>query len=150
MAEVYEQSIRASMSLRRRICAVAYASWLFVEGFSAVFRQLSSAPMIVPQVETPFMYFVGSGLLFVLLHSYVGGRFGQYGVRLITFVHQVSLTALSLMFFVGSPSEGKSWYGFRAAVLCACAIGETEACILELGALWSKTDVEEGFDPTRV
>src|SRR6202022_1867079 len=107
-AEVYKQHILALMPLYRRVCAVIYVSWLSVEGFGAALYHFTSPQTLdsrVPGVESSVMYFVGFGLLLVLLHSYVGGQFAQYGFRLTTFVHQVTLTALSFLLLIHSTNE---------------------------------------------
>lgn len=85
-------------------------------------------------IETPFMYFVGAGLFFVVLHSYVGRQRVRKAFRYIVLVHQTGLIALSLWKFVGCQEWGlqSSWSGFRGAVLYGCVIGEAGSFVLEI------------------
>lgn len=144
-AEIYEQHLLASVPLRRRTWAIVYVAWLFVEGLAAAFHNCSTPPTLGSKVsgtESSIMYLVGSGFMFVLLHSYIGGNFARYCFRLTTFGHQIILAALSLFVLMNSTNESYIWNGFRAAVLYGCASGEMEGFILDIEELWA------GFDET--
>ena len=123
------------MPLYRRVCAISNVAWLFVEGLHAVFYQFSF-PRVVNSgmygMEYPTIYFIGSGLLLVVLHSYVGGQVARYGIRLTTVVYQLGLIALSAWKYAISAGEAKLWNEFRAAVLYGSVTGAIAGFIQEI------------------
>jgi hypothetical protein len=134
---VYTQHILSGLSLARRLSAATYISWLAVEGLIALavyFAPWTQEGTTSVELELPMMYFVGSSLLVILLHSYVGGRVARTSLRIVPFVHQVTLIALSLRkFAVVNSYDLGAWSGFRAVVLMFCCLMETGSFATELG-----------------
>jgi hypothetical protein len=134
-AEIYEHDIMSLLPLRRRIAAVAYVAWLQVEGLfllvSHIASPLCNAGML--GVQTPMLYLVSSGIVFILLNSYLGRAWTRRGFQLITMVHQLSLISLSVWEFTCLKGTPHSWSGFRGAILCSCAMGNIETAILGVG-----------------
>lgn len=142
--EVYTLHVLSCMSFCRRCTAMAYVVWLFAEGCF-----LALTPASFPSthtsstigMEVSILYCVASGLLLVLLHSYIGGRFARYGFRLITFIHQVVLIDLSLwrMAYYGA-TDVNAWFGARLFLLCCCVIAEMGPFIVEIGDVLTKIE----------
>lgn len=145
-AEVYRQDSLSTMPLHRRMCAIAYVAWLFVEGLFTVVDQFLAAPTSYSRlftIDRCAQYFVCSGLLLVLLHSYIGSPRARSGFQWTTLLHQIGLIAFSLWKYtnyVVNKNE-RSWDGLRGVVLCYFAImGDARDVILEIcGAVDEKT-----------
>ena len=137
-AEVYKGML-SLMPLRLRISLAAYLAGLFVEGLISLCRRFSSPPppnAPLPGmwgINVPIVYFVPSGLLPVILHSYLSSRLARIGFQFIILAHQLSSSTLLWRAVIRQDwGIWSSWHGIGGVVLYYCAMREIEAFFLQI------------------
>src|SRR5579859_5128488 len=100
--EVYNANVITFLPTSQRVAVFVYVAWLVVEGLNAIAHQIPAYPLrhayhrTSLAIEVPVMYSVASIILFLLLHSYVGGAIANVALRLIISAHQLVLVLLSV------------------------------------------------------
>ena len=126
--EVYEKYHLSTMPFFRRACTLLYVAWLFVQGFINAFPPLGGRRLpatLAIGIELSMMYFIIGGLLFVILHSYLGRRLPKTLYRFLVFAHQLALVGISAWRYVRSETQDHwTGTGARFILLSFCALAE--------------------------